>query len=175
MHDEHSLAVAARERLWPSTPNVVSLVSTERGAYLLFRPATVPTETTGAEYVEAVDDGLELIRRHSTARDGVLTFDEFNPFNYLLGRPSPMGGFAAAAFDYTFSDSACPSAERFFGDTRYVVVRKYRTENPNAIEHDDTEVADVLALMRIYGPTLRSHFFVVEETDHWVLWQRRSR
>jgi hypothetical protein len=174
MQNEISWVAACRERLWPSTPNVISLSSTGRGAELSFRSATVPTETTGAEYVEAVDDGLGLIRRHSTPRDGVLTFDEFNPFNYLLDRPSPTGGFAAAAYNYIFSDAAHPSAERFFGNTRYLMVRKYKKANPDAIENDKIEVEDVRALMRIYGRMLQSWYFPVEETDHWVLWEKRA-
>jgi hypothetical protein len=173
IEDGRSLASAARERQRLRTPNVTSLASTERGAYLFFRPASVPSETTGADYVEAVNEGVALIQRHSGVRDGVLTFDEFNPFNYLLNRHSPRGGLAAAAYDYLFSDDAHPTAERFLGDARYVMVRKYRKDTPEFLENDATEMEDVDALMRIYGPALRSHFGVVEETDHWVLWERR--
>jgi hypothetical protein len=167
MENGLSLALAARERQWPKTPNVVSLASTERGAYLLFRPTT-RREIMGVRYVEAVNDGLELIGRHSGPPDGVLTFDEFNPFNYLLDRPSPRGGFAAAAYNYLFSDAAHPTAERFLGDAPYVMVRKYRKDGPDVVERDD-----VLALMRIYGQALQAQFDVVEETEHWVLWRRK--
>jgi hypothetical protein len=172
--DGRSLASAAREHQWPNTSNVTSLASTERGAFLFFRPASVPSETTGSEYVEAVNDGLALIQRHSGARRGVLTFDEFNPFNYLLNLPPPRGGFAAAAYNYLFSEAAHPKAERFLGDTRYVMVRKYRKDTPDFLENDATEMEDVDALVRIYGPVLRSKFSVVEETDHWVLWEQRQ-
>ncbi len=164
-----SLAGAAVGRLLPTGPDVISLASTERGSYLHFRPMTGTRgdETTGMEYVEAVNDGLELIRRHSANRDGVLAFDEFNPFNYLLDLRSPRGGIAAVAYDYVFCDAAHPTAERFFGDTSYVMVRKYKKDGPNPIE-----LANVSALMRIYGPSLMSNFSVVEETEHWVLWHR---
>jgi hypothetical protein len=168
MENGISLAAATRERLWPRTPDVVSLASTERGAYLLFRPAA-RSESTGAVYTAAVEDGLELLRRHSGDNDGVLAFDEFNPFNYLLDRPSPRGGLAATAYNYIFSDASHPTAGRFFGNTRYVMVRKYRR-----LRSDETEVDDVAALMRIYGPTLQSEFTVVAETEDWVLWQRRQ-
>jgi len=139
------------------------------GANLIFGSVSgsAKSETMGVEYVEAVNDGLALLRRRSGPRDGVLTFDEFNPFNYLLDRPSPRGGFAATAYDYVFCDAAHPDAERFFGDTRYVMVRKYTRAG-----QDDVERGNVLALMRLYGSTLRVHFAVVEETEHWVLWRR---
>lgn len=164
-----SLAGATVVHLWPIKSGVIPLQSPERGRYLRFRPATGPvkTETMGAGYVAALNDGVALLRRHSGDRDGVLTFDEFNPFNYVLDRPSPRGGFAAAAYNYIFSDTAYPTAERFFGDTSYVMVRKYKQDGPDISERDD-----VAALMRIYGSALRAHFTVVEETDHWVLWRR---
>lgn len=164
-----SLAWAAVERQWPIQTNVVALESPESGTSLLLRLVTGahPTETAGAGYVAAVNDGLALLRRHSGDRDGVLTFDEFNPFNYLLNRPSPRGGIAAAAYNYIFSDAAHPTAERFFGDTAYLLVRKYKQGGPDILEGDD-----VRALMRLYGPALRSHFTMVEETEHWALWRR---
>jgi len=163
-----SLAVAA---VWP-TPHkthINSLASAERGTALIFGPVrgSAKTETIGADYVEALNDGLALLRRHSGPLDGVLTFDEFNPFNYLLDRPSPKGGFAATAYDYIFSDTAHPTAERFFGNATCVMVRKYTKKG-----QDNPEKSNVLALMRLYGPALRSHFTVVEETEHWVLWRR---
>jgi hypothetical protein len=125
------------------------------------------TSIMGAEYVEALNDGMALLRRHTGPQDGVLTFDEFNPFNYLLDRPSPRGGFAATAYNYVFCDAAHPTAERFFGDAPYIMVRKYTKQG-----QDSVEWGNVLGLMRIYGSALRSHFTAVEETDHWVLWHR---
>jgi hypothetical protein len=153
----------------PEKTNIPALASPERGAGLIFgrMGGTVKSETVGADYVAAVNDGLALLRRHTGPFDGVLAFDEFNPFNYLLDRPSPRGGFAATAYDYVFSDAAHPSAKRFFGDAGYVMVRKYGKPGQDQIER-----GNVVALMRIYGSVLRSKFAVVEETGHWVLWRR---
>jgi hypothetical protein len=170
MENGISLAAAALQQQWPTRSDSMSRVSSERGAYLLFRP--VPglrkTETTGAKYVEALNDGLALIRRHSGYLDGVLAFDEFNPFNYLLNRPSPRGGLSATAYNYVFSDIAHPTAERFFVNAPYVVVRKYNKEGPDVVED-----GNIIGLMRIYGSVLRSQFTQVEETEHWVLWHRK--
>jgi hypothetical protein len=172
-----SLAYAAVERQWPVAmehqwpikAGVIPLEFPERGASLRFRAliGERQTETAGAGYVAALNDGVALLRRHSGDRDGVLTFDEFNPFNYLLDRPSPRGGLAAAAYNYIFSDKAHPTAERFFGDTPYVLVRKYKQDGRDMLESSDVD-----ALMRLYGPALRSHFAMVEETEHWALWRR---
>jgi hypothetical protein len=111
---------------------------------------------------------MALLHRYSGDHDGVLTFDEFNPFNYLLDRPPPRGGLAAAAYNYIFSDAAHPTAGRLLGDTAYVLVRKYKQEGGS----DTLEADDVRALMQIYGSALRSHFAVVDETEHWALWRR---
>ena len=164
-----SLAGAAMTREWPINTSVIALDLPAYDTSLSFREmeGEHQSETIGAGYVAAVNDGVALLRRHSGDLDGVLTLDEFNPFNYLLHRPSPRGGFAAAAYNYIFSDAAHPTAERFFGDTPYVMVRKYKQKGSDMMEGED-----VSALMRIYGPALRSNFTVVEETEHWVLWRR---
>jgi hypothetical protein len=163
-----SLAGAA---MWPTPHRTAanSLTSPERGTDLIFGPVkgTAKTETMGVDYVEALNDGLALLRRHSGPRDGVLAFDEFNPFNYLLDRPSPRGGFAATAYDYVFSDADHPTAERFFGDAPYLMIRKYTKQG-----QDEAERGNVRALIRIYRSALQSHFTIVEETEHWVLWRR---
>jgi hypothetical protein len=166
---ESSVSLAGAALIRPQKTDTNTLKSPERGAGLAFGIVAGPitSETAGADYVVALNDGLALLRRRSGPRDGVLTFDEFNPFNYLLDRPSPRGGFAATAYNYVFSDAAYPTAERFFGDAGYVMVRKYAKGGP-----DNVESGDVAALMRLYGSALRSHFTVIEETGHWVLWHR---
>jgi hypothetical protein len=166
----NGISLASAALRWPGLQRTdVSLASPERGADLVFGTVRGSTKTgiMGVEYVEALNDGLALLRRDSGPREGVLTFDEFNPFNYLLDRPSPRGGFAATAYNYVFCDTAHPTAERFFGNASYVMVRKYTRAG-----QDSAEKGNVLGLMRIYGAALRSHFTAVEETDHWVLWHR---
>jgi hypothetical protein len=165
-----SLAGAALEQQWPVMPIIGSVALPARGAYLHFRlvAGEMRTETAGADYVTALNDGLELIRRH-TDSDGVLTFDEFNPFNYLLGRPPPRGGFAAAAYDYVFCDTAHPAANRFLGNAHYVMVRKYAPDGSDVLE-----TGDVQGLMSIYGSALRSQYTLVEQTKHWALWQHNA-
>lgn len=149
--------------------NTASLTSPRHGSSLRFRVAgdDRKTETLGADYVAALDDGIALLRRHSSDEDGVLAFDEFNPFNYLLGRPTPRGGFAATAYNYIFTGGSHPGVKRFFGDAGYVMVRKYDPDGA-----DTTELADVRALLDIYGSALQANFTVAEETAHWILWRR---
>ncbi|MBV8149365.1 MAG: hypothetical protein JO092_09765 [Candidatus Eremiobacteraeota bacterium] len=167
--DVISLTGATLQRQWPTRPNVTSLAIPERGTHLFFAPWVGIPKTNGAEYVQSLNEGLELIRRHCGGRDGVLTFDMFNPFNYLLNRRSPRGGFAAAAYDYVYSDAAHPTAERFFGDTTYMLIGKYDEANADR----EAELNNVLGPMRIYGAALRARFTPVAQTQHWVLWRRK--
>ena len=166
-----SLAAAAAEESRPQEASTPRLAC-DRGSSILFGavPAVMTTETGGPAYVQAANDGLEILRRHTGSRDGVLTIDMLNPFNYLLDRPSPRGGFTAAAYNYMFSDAVHLSADQFLGDTRYVLVRNYsRTAGDYSIEN-----SHIQGLERIYGPALRERFDLIEETPHWSLYRLRQ-
>lgn len=148
---------------WPNAP--------PRAASLWFAPrAGERLETAGTAYVDALRDGIDLLQRRSGPGDGVLTFDMFNPFNYLLNRPSPRGGFAAPAYDYIFSDAAYPPAARVLGDAPLLLVRRY---DPQSQDAQAFNLPTVAALSALYGPDVRRDFDLVEETAHWQLWRRR--
>ncbi|MCX6627562.1 MAG: hypothetical protein NTW28_08035, partial [Candidatus Solibacter sp.] len=117
-------------------------------------------------YVHAINDGLALLRRNTGARDGVLAMDMMNPFNYLLDRPSPTGGLAAGAYNYVVSDAAHPSDERWAGNARYVLVRKYS----RGMKDYSVENFHIDGIRRIYQPLLDRRFQVLGETDHWLLY-----
>jgi hypothetical protein len=127
------------------------------------------TETGGASYAETLNDGMGLIRTHTGPGEGVLAIDLCNPFNYLLDRPSPRGGMASAGYHVTFSETAHVSADRYFGEARWVLVRKYSKSA------EDFPIEDYLiqGILRVYGPALEQRFRPVAETSHWVLWRRR--
>jgi hypothetical protein len=146
-------------------------VASPRGASLIFGPveSSMTSESGGPAYAEVLNDGLELIRTRTEPGAGVTTIDMFNPFNYLLGRPSPRGGMAAAAYNYAFSDAAHPGGDRFFGDARYVLVRKYnKSAGDFAIEN-----YHIQGLLRTYQPVLDRDFVPIQETTHWTLWRRK--
>ncbi|MGB7759913.1 MAG: hypothetical protein WBL61_08795 [Bryobacteraceae bacterium] len=165
-----SLGAAAWERYRGPEPAAVRLES-ERGASMIFGrvEGAMTSETGGPAYVEALNDGLDLIRARTEPGAGVLTIDQFNPFNYLLDRPSPRGGMAAASYKNFFSDAAHPSAGRYFGDARYVLVRKYS----QSVQDFPTEDYLIQGLLRIYRPALEQRFRPVAETGHWSLWRRQ--
>jgi hypothetical protein len=166
-----SLVSAAIQRNRQVRPLTV-LPMPERGevlTFIVFRRGKAD-EIYVKNYIAGLTDGLNLLRDRLHAREGVLSFDEFNEFNYILDLPPPRGGFAAAAYDYIFDDAAHPSAERFFGSAAYVLVPNYKTSASSRAGEDP----NTLALLRLYGDVLRKQFGVVAESTHWVLWRRRQ-
>jgi hypothetical protein len=57
-----------------------------------------------------------------------------------------------------------PSNDRLFGNTRYVIVRKY------IVALDDYYIK---GYRETYNPFLETKFDKLEETAHWVLWRKR--
>jgi hypothetical protein len=163
-----SMVAAAREKIHPSNAGLPRLGSA-RASSLIFPISPFDTETGGPPYVRALNDGLALMRRRTGPRDGVLTIDMMNPFNYLLDRPSPTGGLAAGAYNYVISDAAHPSGDRWVGNARYVMVRKYS----RGVKDFPVENYHVDGIRRIYQPVLDDRFRVMDETDHWILYVRR--
>ena len=165
-----SLVAAAIEEHRPPVTVKDRLVC-ERGALLDFEPvvSSMTSETGGPGYVDTLNDGLDLIRRRTDQDAGILAMDMFDPFNYLLDRRPPRGGIAAAAYNYVFSDAAHPSDRQFFGDARYMMVRKYSA----GAQDYEIEAYHLRGLERVYGPALRERFRLIEETPHWSLWERR--
>lgn len=166
-----SLVSAAFARSEPVRAGVSVLRMPERGTSLTFAAfrGQESSKPDIVRYTVVLDDGLTLLRKNLKGNEGVLSFEEFNAFNYILNLPPPRGGFAAAAYDYIFDDVAHPSPKRFFGSAPYVLVPKYgKTEAGGGT----SEEIDTAALVHLYGPTLRAKFAVVAETRHWVLWRR---
>lgn len=165
-----ALVAAKIEERRPS-PATSDRLTSERGALMKFELVASPitSETGGPAYVDALNDGLDLLRRDTPPGAGVLAMDMFDPFNYLLDRRPPKGGMVAAAYNYVFSDAAHLPTEQFFGDARYVMVRKYSRD----AQDYSIEAYYLSGLKRIYGPALRNRFRLVEETAHWTLWEKR--
>jgi hypothetical protein len=164
-----SLAAASWERFRGQEAPPVR-VRSERGASLVFAPvlASLTTETGGPAYAETLNDGMDLIRTYTAPGEGVLAIDQFNPFNYLLDRPTPRGGMAIATYFMAFNATAHPSDDRYFGDAGWALVRKYsRTAQDFSIE--DFEIH---GLVETYRPGLERRFHRVAETVHWELWRR---
>jgi hypothetical protein len=110
--------------------------------------------------VSYVNDGLDLLRRESTPRETVATFDFSDPFSYAMERRPYTGGSVAMQYTFTFSERFSPSADWLLGGTALVMVPKY-------------PVLPLEPLQVKYGAFLNSHFYLAAESDRWFLYRHR--
>jgi hypothetical protein len=134
-------------------------------ADLRFLPHFDPAETdqpedNGSIYTTQINEGLELIRSHSTQQDSVICLCFSNPFSYSLQRPPAEGG--ATFFDYgtNFTDNISPPASRILGDAKLVIYPK-----ESALGYYKTPET----LLEICKHQLAAAYHVVGESEHWVL------
>lgn len=159
----YGLAYGFLQEMRPSKPDSLERFAEPRLRSLLLYDDEAEPKSNGKYYVRYVNSGMRLLRQNSGPTDTVLTMDMMNPFPYALGRMPPRGGIAAAAYDYTLSDSHRPSDERFFGDADVVMVPK----------HPASSRVMYLGLLRIYQAGLDSRFRLAAESDMWFLYRRR--
>ena len=129
---------------------------------ILYDELSEPT-SNGRQYTTYVNGGIRLLRKSTGSDETVLTMDMMNPFSFALGRSPAVGGFAAAAYRYTLSDTHRPSDERFFGTADVVMVPK-RPASPG-VYFD--------GFYRIYEPALHDRFRLAAESDMWYLYKRK--
>jgi hypothetical protein len=122
------------------------------------------TRSNGANYVEYINDAVDLIQKNSLPSESAMAFDTIDPLPYALLRKPPEGGYIAMAIDNSYSDEKKPSPERLFGNVDIVMYPKY----PAGAE------VHWQALRRNYEPYLRSHFSQCAESSRWLLFRRRD-
>lgn len=114
-------------------------------------------------YGPYLNDGFDLLRRHSLPTESVMSLDFSNAFSFGLGRPPQRGGATCLQAGVTFSAKHAPPPERLFGDAELVMLPKWFTDDsiPNLVR-------------KLYGPTLRANYKPVGESEYWTLFRRRS-
>jgi len=125
-----------------------------------FHAQTLAGLTTGeTDFVAYVNDGLDLLRKASTPRETVTTFDFSEPFSYALERPPFRGGSVSMQYNFTFSDRSRPSADWLLGGADLVMVPKY-------------PLIPLQPLQESYGAFLNSRFRLAEKSPRWFLYRR---
>ena len=157
------LAYGAMLKAWPSNLNSVVRFTEPRLVPLILYDETSLRRSNGRQYVTYVNEGIELLRNHTSMDETVLTMDMVNPFPYALGRKPATGGIAATAYRYTLSDRYRPSDEKYFGTADIVMVPK-RPALPE-VYFD--------GFYRIYETGLRDRFHLVAESNMWYLYRRK--
>jgi hypothetical protein len=133
-----------------------------RLAPLLLYDGGIP-RSNGRIYTTYINEGEALLRKVTSEQETVLTMDMANPFPYVLGRRPPLGGVAAAGYNYTLSDAHRPSDDRYFGNADIVMV-------PKRPAMDDVFWA---GFYRIYEPGLLRRYALAAESDWWRLFRKK--
>ena len=130
-------------------------------AAILRRPADEPY-LTPQQYAAWLNDGLALLRRHVTDSSRVLSLDWFNPFPFALDLPSPRGDSIAWHLGLLVSPSHHPDPKRVLGDATFVMDPK-RPIAPYTYGFKKG----------ILKPGLAAGFEKVDESDLWILYERK--
>ena len=115
------------------------------------------------DYVNFVNDGLDLIRRNRRAGDTIMSLDFSNPFSFLLATPPARGGTTGLQFNTNFSDAHHPAPEWLIGHATLVIVPEVYSDG----SLDDN-------IPRIYGPYLTGHYHQIERSARWKLYRRNE-
>lgn len=115
------------------------------------------------DYARSLEDGVTLLSSLDPQPYRVLVMDFVSPLTSLAGLPPPEGGTAWMHLDRNFNEDFHFSPEALFRGVDVIMIPK------KPIAHTTTE-----AMERIYGPHIRQHFRLVETTELWRVYLRRS-
>ncbi len=113
-------------------------------------------------YVDFVNEGLALVRAHSSHDESVVSLEFSNPFSFSLQRVPPQGGTTCIQYGVTFDLTHKLAPDELFGDAKIAMV-------PTV--YSSPLLAD--AVERIYMKPLRARFDKVAESEHWTLFRRK--
>jgi hypothetical protein len=120
-------------------------------------------QENGHFYTGYLNDGIDLLKKHSTPGDMVASLSYHNPFSYALLLKPPHAGSTWFLVDNNISALHMLSAARMFGDATIVMVPKHMLT---------THVATDELLVREYKPYLLGNFTFVAESEWWQLYRR---
>lgn len=110
-----------------------------------------------AGYAALLNDGLTLLRAHTTADDRVMAIDWSDPFAFALQRPPPEGGAVLWANGFSFNDTTGPDPARIFRGRPWVLLRRDPLYEP--------------PFTTLYGERLAADYVLAAESAHFRLWR----
>ncbi|GDY32506.1 hypothetical protein [Gandjariella thermophila] len=120
---------------------------------------------TANEVPAMMNDGMALLRRHVAPRDTVFTVALANPFSFALSLPPSRGEPLWWDVGIDFDRASHPSADRAFGNARWVMV-------PRMVPGRGCCQQTVQTMLDLYQPYLDRHFTETERTTDWILLAR---
>jgi hypothetical protein len=159
------LACAAWESSIPPAPDAARFSSPRLSAIVLYDyEGAVNARSNGSALASNINDGTDILKRCTSERDRILTFDVYNPFPFALKRTPPRGGMVGAVYNYTFCDRYHPAPDVMFGEADVVMFPKFPASDPYYFN----------GLLATYALDLEKRFVRQAESAAWILY-RRSR
>jgi len=115
---------------------------------------------------EAINDGLQLIRRHVDKNDQIVVLALTDPFSFALDLVPPKRIPVWWDLNFSFNANAHPSYEQVFGQSNFVVYPILRATDKGCCRDN------AKAMLEIYGKSLKNDFAEVERSKYWVLLKR---
>jgi hypothetical protein len=128
------------------------------------RDLRVP-EPTGSpnfmnRYHESIESGGKLLLSLSPTPERVVVLDFVNPFSGGLGLRPPAGDSSWLHWGRNIDGSTHPAPEVMFADAQFVMIPKVGINS--------------LPLQQLYGPFISRTFQLVQETDAWIVYEKRQ-
>jgi hypothetical protein len=116
--------------------------------------------------VSAVNDGLQLLRKHSRDGERIVTFAFASVFPIALKRPPARGNSPWYCIDSNISKGRMLPVQDILGNADVLMVHKTQSE---------FERPTVDLLLERYAESIRSEFVLTAESDQWQLFRKRER
>jgi hypothetical protein len=121
------------------------------------------TYPLGIDYVDKVNDGIQLIRKHPELDHAcIATLDFSDPFSFSLQRPSPPHMPLGIQWGINVNDTIAPDPARIFEGCEAIMIPKWPDSPENTVP----------ILENKYRGYLSTHFAVSDESYLWVLLTR---
>jgi hypothetical protein len=114
-----------------------------------------------SEYLFALSDGVEALKRLGPDGQSVMVLDFANPFSFALKLPPPRGDAMINHVDRLLSRARPIAAERYLSSATFVMV-----------PHVPVEAATREYLLEVYTPYLDRNFRTVDKTQYWTVLRR---
>ncbi len=162
---DHAVAFAALDDVFVSEKaiNVFStgLLSGDPATLFLHARSTKPARRLSqAEYVFALQRGLDLLTRAGVQKGSILNLDFANAFPVLSGLDAPRGVPVFFHIGRTFAPATTPAAD-IFKDVDLIVVPKFNTS---------VRTRDVM--LNSYGDYIDRTYQLLGENECWTLLRR---
>ena len=163
--DMWSIVIAGRSKYRLARPLTTPFQSDALAGFVTLGPREVTKRPIDGEWLaQYVNDGLALLREHTSPGDSVASLDYINPFSFALKRAPSRGGATWLIYGDSYSDRFKPEPSMLLGTASVVMIPKWPTSVRASFEGN----------LRVYGPYLREHFNTAAESKLWILEKRNQ-